>query len=312
VARDPGPFSFEIRDRESQAALGSALARPLSSSVVGQGARAGKSHARPSGSWAEADNREASRVGRGAAADFRRAGRAVHVGARERHKRSASADRRNLELHILPKWRAREYDELTRADLFELIEGLIGDGKQRGAKVELMDGDLDVFGDGSVQIVSTPGHTPGHCPLLLRLAKTGPILLSGDVAHYRFNMEHHCVPTMNSDPEESRRSMKRWTRSFAMKGRNSGSTTTWCRRRRSRTPGRTSTTKAAAVCRRHGGACCLPSARKEVIIILLCRQFDEVIDIVGFFENGAFLKNHVISIRYLLCDSVVITGSISD
>jgi hypothetical protein len=40
-------------------------------------------------------------------------------------------------------------------------------------------------------------------------------------------------------------------------------------------------------------------------LVLLCRQFDEVIDIVGFFENGAFLKNHVISIRYLLCDSVV-------
>jgi putative tryptophan/tyrosine transport system substrate-binding protein len=41
-------------------------------------------------------------------------------------------------------------------------------------------------------------------------------------------------------------------------------------------------------------------------LVLLCRQFDEVIDIVGFFENGAFLKNHVISIRYLLCDSVVL------
>jgi N-acyl homoserine lactone hydrolase len=78
---------------------------------------------------------------------------------------------------------------------------------QREAKVELMDGDLDVFGDGSVRIVSTPGHTPGHCSLLL--PKTGPILLSGDVAHYRFNMEHRCVPTMNSDPEESRRSMER-------------------------------------------------------------------------------------------------------
>jgi hypothetical protein len=42
-------------------------------------------------------------------------------------------------------------------------------------------------------------------------------------------------------------------------------------------------------------------------LILLCRQFDEVIDIVRFFENEAFLKNHVISIRYLLCDSVVLT-----
>lgn len=77
------------------------------------------------------------------------------------------------------------------------------------AKVELMDGDLDVFGDGSVRVISTPGHTPGHCSLLVRLARIGPILLSGDVAHYRFNMEHRCVPTMNSDPEESRISMER-------------------------------------------------------------------------------------------------------
>jgi integrase len=48
----------------------------------------------------------------------------------ERHKRSAPADRRNLDLHILPRWKSRRYDELTRADLVELVEGLIGDGKQ--------------------------------------------------------------------------------------------------------------------------------------------------------------------------------------
>lgn len=79
----------------------------------------------------------------------------------------------------------------------------------RQANVELMDGDRDIFGDGSVKVISTPGHTPGHCSLLLRLTKTGPVLLSGDVAHFRSNMEHRCVPTMNSNPEESRRSMER-------------------------------------------------------------------------------------------------------
>lgn len=77
------------------------------------------------------------------------------------------------------------------------------------AKVELMDGDLDVFGDRSIQVVSTPGHTPGHSSLLVRLARSGPILLSADVAHFRSNMEHRHVPTFNSDPEESRRSMER-------------------------------------------------------------------------------------------------------
>ncbi|CAA9411523.1 MAG: MBL-fold metallo-hydrolase superfamily [uncultured Phycisphaerae bacterium] len=77
------------------------------------------------------------------------------------------------------------------------------------SKVELMDGDLDLFGDGSMKVIDTPGHTPGHCSLLVRLAKAGPILLSADVAHYPFNMEHRRVPTMNSNAEESRRSMER-------------------------------------------------------------------------------------------------------
>jgi integrase len=47
-----------------------------------------------------------------------------------RHKRSAATDERNLNLHILPKWRVRRFDDLTRADLVELIEALIGEGKQ--------------------------------------------------------------------------------------------------------------------------------------------------------------------------------------
>jgi glyoxylase-like metal-dependent hydrolase (beta-lactamase superfamily II) len=52
------------------------------------------------------------------------------------------------------------------------------------AKTTVLDGDHDVFGDGSVVIVSTPGHTPGHQSLLVNLAKTGPVLLSGDLYHY--------------------------------------------------------------------------------------------------------------------------------
>jgi N-acyl homoserine lactone hydrolase len=52
------------------------------------------------------------------------------------------------------------------------------------SKTVLLDGDHDVFGDGSVVIVSTPGHTPGHQSLFVRLAKTGPLVLSGDLYHY--------------------------------------------------------------------------------------------------------------------------------
>jgi N-acyl homoserine lactone hydrolase len=52
------------------------------------------------------------------------------------------------------------------------------------AKTKILDGDYDVFGDGSVVIISTPGHTPGHQSLFLKLAKHGPLLLSGDLYHY--------------------------------------------------------------------------------------------------------------------------------
>ena len=52
------------------------------------------------------------------------------------------------------------------------------------SKTILLDGDHDVFGDGSVVIIATPGHTPGHQSLLVNLPKTGPIVLSGDLYHY--------------------------------------------------------------------------------------------------------------------------------
>jgi N-acyl homoserine lactone hydrolase len=52
------------------------------------------------------------------------------------------------------------------------------------SKTVILDGDRDVFGDGTVVIVSTPGHTPGHQSLFVKLAKFGPVVLSGDLYHY--------------------------------------------------------------------------------------------------------------------------------
>jgi glyoxylase-like metal-dependent hydrolase (beta-lactamase superfamily II) len=52
------------------------------------------------------------------------------------------------------------------------------------SKTTLLNGDHDVFGDGSVVIVSTAGHTPGHQALLVNLKTEGPVLLSGDLYHY--------------------------------------------------------------------------------------------------------------------------------
>jgi glyoxylase-like metal-dependent hydrolase (beta-lactamase superfamily II) len=51
-------------------------------------------------------------------------------------------------------------------------------------KTQLLSGDHDVFGDGTVVVLATPGHTEGHCSLLVRLRNTGPVVLSGDLYHY--------------------------------------------------------------------------------------------------------------------------------
>ena len=75
--------------------------------------------------------------------------------------------------------------------------------------IEKLTGDRDVFGDGSVMILSTPGHTPGHQSLLVVLAKSGPVLLSGDAVHFRDNWENRRVPSMNTNREQTLVSMQR-------------------------------------------------------------------------------------------------------
>ena len=72
------------------------------------------------------------------------------------------------------------------------------------SKTILLDKDeWDVFGDGSVVIKSTPGHTPGHNVLLLRLKKTGPILLSGDLYHYPEERTLHRLPVADFNKEQT-------------------------------------------------------------------------------------------------------------
>jgi len=80
--------------------------------------------------------------------------------------------------------------------------------KLRNAQVEKLNGDYDVFGDGSVVIKSTPGHTPGHQSLLVRLPKRGPVLLTGDMVHLVYSWENNVVPGFNFDQAASRKSIE--------------------------------------------------------------------------------------------------------
>src|SRR5262249_55621229 len=75
--------------------------------------------------------------------------------------------------------------------------------------VELLSGDRDVFGDGSVTIISTPGHTPGHQSLLVKLPKTGALILTGDLVHFQYMWDHKIVPSFNFNKEQSLASIER-------------------------------------------------------------------------------------------------------
>lgn len=79
----------------------------------------------------------------------------------------------------------------------------------RNNPVTKLRGDHDVFGDGSVMLVSTPGHTPGHQSLLVRLPQRGPVVLSGDFVHFHDNWDHRRVPAFNDNREQSVASMEK-------------------------------------------------------------------------------------------------------
>jgi N-acyl homoserine lactone hydrolase len=75
--------------------------------------------------------------------------------------------------------------------------------------VEPLPLDKDVFGDGSVIMLYTPGHTPGHHSLLVKLPQMGAVLITGDLAHFRENYDSNGVPAFNFDRAETLASLDR-------------------------------------------------------------------------------------------------------
>ena len=75
--------------------------------------------------------------------------------------------------------------------------------------VTKVEGDRDVFGDGTVVLLATPGHTPGHESLLVRLPKTGAVVLSGDAVHFKSNWDNRRVPGFNASKDDTLASMQK-------------------------------------------------------------------------------------------------------
>jgi glyoxylase-like metal-dependent hydrolase (beta-lactamase superfamily II) len=72
-------------------------------------------------------------------------------------------------------------------------------------RVVLVDGDHDLLGDGSVRLLSTPGHTPGH----QSVAVGERLVIGGDVVHYASGLEDHRFPAFADDFEAQAESAER-------------------------------------------------------------------------------------------------------
>ena len=101
----------------------------------------------------------------------------------------------------------REWDAAFGEEA-SFIDTSLFDGLQ-DARVTFIDGDHDVFGDGSVRLIFTPGHTPGHQMLMVKLDNTGQLLISGDLYHTRANRDLRRVPTFNNNVQQTHESMDR-------------------------------------------------------------------------------------------------------
>lgn len=91
----------------------------------------------------------------------------------------------------------------------EFAKKMIPNPFAEGQSIVEAEGDVDVFGDGSVTIVSAPGHTPGHQVLLVKLPKTGALILTGDLVHFQYMWDNKLVPPFNFNKEQSAASIEK-------------------------------------------------------------------------------------------------------
>lgn len=85
----------------------------------------------------------------------------------------------------------------------------IGPWLTNTTKVDRVIADKDVFGDGTVVMLATPGHTLGHHSLLIRLKEFGTVILSGDLWHFTEQVSHNGIPPYNADRAATLASMDR-------------------------------------------------------------------------------------------------------
>jgi N-acyl homoserine lactone hydrolase len=105
---------------------------------------------------------------------------------------------------------AKEWDAISSPKPAEGVNFKPFEGWIKGEnKVEPQNIDKDVFGDGTVIMIRTPGHTPGHSSLIVKLSQMGPVIITGDAVHFRENLDTVGVPSFNYDRAQTVASIER-------------------------------------------------------------------------------------------------------
>ncbi len=95
-------------------------------------------------------------------------------------------------------WPAPGYATFFITDDFAMVRNSVGGAMPNKTKVIELDGDLDLFGDHSVYIHRTVSHTPGSQMLVVRLPKTGTVVLTSDAVYLKENLDKNLLPSVGS------------------------------------------------------------------------------------------------------------------
>jgi glyoxylase-like metal-dependent hydrolase (beta-lactamase superfamily II) len=95
-------------------------------------------------------------------------------------------------------WPAPGYATFFITDDFSMLRNSVGGGMPSKYKTIELDGDLDLFGDNSIYIHRTVSHTPGSQIMVVRLPKTGTVVLTSDAVYLQENLDKNILPSVGS------------------------------------------------------------------------------------------------------------------
>jgi N-acyl homoserine lactone hydrolase len=95
-------------------------------------------------------------------------------------------------------WPAPGYATFYKSDDFSMLRNDLGKSMPNKYKAIELDGDLDLFGDGSVLVKRSVSHTPGSQILVVRLPKTGTVVLPSDACYLKENLDGNILPSVGS------------------------------------------------------------------------------------------------------------------